>query len=45
MNLLNFATTHSLMNETKFDWQMPSSLARAIHFAYRIHLPDVTLVL
>ena len=26
MNLLNFATVHSLMNNTKFDWQLPSSL-------------------
>ena len=33
------------MNDTKFDWQLPSSLARAIRFEQRIHSPDVTLML
>ena len=33
------------MNDTKFDWQLPSLLARAIRFENRIHSPDVTLVL
>ena len=45
MNLQNFATVHSLMNDTKFDWQLPSSLARAISVEHRIHSPYVTLVL
>ena len=29
----------------KIDWQLPSSLARAIRFEHRPHLPEVTLVL
>ena len=33
------------MNDTKFDWQLPDSLARAIRFEHRIHSPYVTLVL
>ena len=45
MNLYNFATVHSLMNDTKFDWQLPSSLLCAICFEHQIHSPDVTLVL
>ena len=42
---LEFATVHSLINHTKFDRQLPSSLARAIRFKYLINSPDVTLVL
>ena len=41
MNLHNFATIHSLMNDTKFDRQLPISLACAIHFEHGIHWPDV----
>ena len=29
----------------KFDWQLPSSLACAIRFEHRSHLPEVTMVL
>ena len=45
MNLKIFATVYGLMHDTKFDWQLPSSLTRAICFEHRIHSPDVTLVL
>ena len=45
MNLYIFATVHSLMNNTKFDWQLSSSRARAICFELWIHFRDVTLVL
>ena len=34
MNLLIFATVHSLINDTKFDWQLPSYFARAIRFEH-----------
>ena len=33
------------MNYTKFDWHLPSSLARAIRCEHRIHSPDVTPML
>ena len=33
------------MNDTKFDWQLPSSLACAIRFENRIHLPDTGVVI
>ena len=29
----------------KFDWQLPSSIARALGFEHQIHSPEVTLVL
>ena len=45
MHLYIFETNDSVMNYTKFDWQLQSSLARVIRFEYRIHSPDVTLVL
>ena len=45
MNLQNFATVHSIMNDTKFNRQLPSSLAHSIRFAYRLNSPDVTQVL
>ena len=40
-----FATVHSLMNDTKIDRQLPSSLAHAIRFEHRTHSPEVTQVL
>ena len=42
---LDFCNSHSLMNDPKFDWQLPSSLAHAIRLEHQIHSPDVTLVL
>ena len=33
------------MNYTKFDWQLPSSIARAIRFEHWTHSPEVILVL
>ena len=37
MNLKNFATTHNLMNDTKFAWQLKSKLASKIPFQHKIH--------
>ena len=45
MNLYIFATVHILINNTKPDWQLPSSDAREIRFEHRTHSPYVLLVL